>query len=489
MKTDRYEDEIARPFDPQWETVLLSLKEYLNELAYSLQEQEIACSEIERTRRRNGDALLKYQDAVQAIALDLFRAHLSNPHLEVGIAAGRSSVQRMCAGRYGAPFLSARTFEAALRTMKGFGHILLTTEFWDDPTGQGSRVRRYRAAPKLLEGLCEAGASIVTVRRRKDAEGIILKKTKDRKTGKKVRVPYGNVAFANEARDRLRIINHMLQDHWADLALGDECVRQKLREIAILRKKKAPAHPPDFMARTVYRVFNNRDWEQGGRFNGAWWIGCPSPLRPYILIDGKRTVEVDYSGLHAAMLFAEAGKKIPPDPYSRCLTHTGGAEERKLVKVTFNALLNAHRIEQLSEVDDYSEDLTGRDWNAFKRFIVSSFPTIEHHFGSGVGLRLQRKDSDLAEAVMLRFAEMGYACLPVHDSFIVHHGMQDVLTTTMKAVFKGMFGVANETDFDLGLGEAVEVTGRPIGADVEELLRPTGHEGRLQAFLEMHKKV
>jgi hypothetical protein len=366
--------------------------------------------------------------------------------------------------------------------------IKATGSYWHDPTGQEGHVRRYQATSTMLEGLRSVGASYATLRRREGAEGIILKGKKNKRTGKKPLVAYGDIAFANEARDNLHVINRMLSDHWADLALRETEVRSKLHEIAFIRGKTS-AHPPDFTARTVYRVFNNSDWEQGGRFNGAWWIGCPSPLRPYILIDGKRTVEVDYSGLHAAMLFAEAGEDIPRDPYAKCVVHTGEPDERKLVKLTFNALLNAETVQQLGQVKDYSKDLTGRDWDDFKRFIVSSFPEFKHHFGSGVGLRLQRKDSDLAETVMLRFAAMGYACLPVHDSFIVHHGMQDVLTDTMKAAFADMFGVVGETDFDMGLGEAVEGAGEPIDANIDELLNPTGYERRLQAFRVMREQA
>lgn len=359
-KANRYADENARLFDPQWETHLPSLKDYLTGLADNLQDQEIASEEIERERRRKGDVLQKFQNAVQAIALDLFRAHLSDRGLEIGIGARRPNVQKMCTGRYGARFLSARTFEDALHAMKHFGQIVLSTEFWDDPTGQESRVRRYKASPELLEALREAGASVVTIRRRENAEGIILKGKKHKRTGKKPLVSYGDVAFANEARDRLHVINQMLLGHWADLALSDTKVQKKLREIAFLRSKNVPAHSPDFAARTVHRVFNNSDWEQGGRFNGAWWIGCPSPLRPFILIDGKRTVEVDYSGLHAAMLFAEAGEDIPADPYERCVVHTGGPDERKLVKLTFNALLNADSVKQLGRIKAYSNNLTGK---------------------------------------------------------------------------------------------------------------------------------
>jgi|GEM_PF-2711157 hypothetical protein len=488
MKTDRYADENARPFDPQWEAALLSLAEYLTELAANLQEAEMVSPDVDRQRRRRGDTFQKYRNAVQAIALDLYRANLTDPCLEVGIGTGTSALQKMCSGQYGARFLSTRTFFDAVQALLTAGMIKKTKSYWHDPTGSGGYVSRYQAAPCLLEAMREAGASYATLRRRESAEGIILKDIKDKKTDKKPLVAYGDVAFANEARDRLQVINRMLLDHWADLALSDKEVRRKLLEIAFVREK-APAYPPDFTARTVYRVFNNNSWDSGGRFHGAWWIGCPSALRPYILLDGKRTVEVDYSGLHAAMLFADKGECIPRDPYSRCVVHTGTPDERRLVKLTFNALLNAESVQQLGEVKGYSKDLTGREWGDFKRFIISKFPEFKEHFGSGVGLKLQRKDSELAETVMLKFAAMGYACLPVHDSFIVHHAMQDILTNTMKAAFKDMFGVEGQTDSEMGLGEAIEGAGGLVEVDVETLLSPTGYGGRLQAFRAMGEQV
>lgn len=487
LKRDRYADEVVRPFDPQWEAVAEPLKEYLKRLAEGLQATELASVEVKRTRKRSDDVFDKFRDAIQAIALDLYRAHLSDHSLEVGIAAGRPATQAMCSGQYGARFLSARTFEDALRTMRTAKLILMTTEHWDDPTKQESRVRRYQASISLIEGLVGAGASVLAIQRRADAEGIVLKGKKNKRTGRKPRVPYGDVVFANQARDRLHIINHMLLDHWADLALPDSEVKRRLVEIA-KKKGKKPAHPPDFSARTVHRVFNNKDWEQGGRFNGAWWINCPSDLRRNIVIDGKRTVEVDYSGLHAAMLFAEIGGSIPDDPYERCLRQTGSPNERKLIKLTFNALLNADSVQQPSKVNGYSEDLTGLGWGDFKRFIVNSYPEFKHHFGSGVGLRLQRMDSDLAEVIMLKFAKMHHACLPVHDSFIVHHEMEDVLIDTMKTAFQDMFGAVGEVKPDKGDDLPVANTGEVLIEDIGGLLAPCGYEGRLQAFWDMQKK-
>jgi hypothetical protein len=329
----------------------------------------------------------------------------------------------------------------------------------------------------LMAALYGAGASVALLRRHSASEGIVLKDDKKKK------IEYGDIQIANEARDRLQVINTMLHNHWADIALPDnELIAHKA---AVSRKREEEASQSfDFAARTVYRVFNNLDWEQGGRFYGAWWMACPSRLRRHILIDGKQTVEVDYSGLHPAILYAEAGLPIPDDPYERCLTTEGNKAERRLVKRTFNALLNAGSVAGLTEIEGYSADLTGRDWKAFKHFIVSKYPEFSQHFGSGVGLRLQRKDSDLAETVMLEFAQKGYACLPVHDSFLVHHELQNDLIDSMKEAFEAEFGAVGKVAFEVGLEEPVENIGDPIEPDIQALLHPTGYEARLQAFRE-----
>jgi len=41
---------------------------------------------------------------------------------------------------------------------------------------------------------------------------------------------------------------------------------------------------------------------------------------------------------------------------------------------------------------------------------------------------------------------MGYAILPLHDSFIIHHGLEDELKETMEKAFFDMFGVNSKVD-------------------------------------------
>lgn len=365
----------SRPFDPQWTTDSPELLAYLGRLCANLTAAET------RTRKRRREAQARFEASVRAIVLDLFRAHKSDPTLEVGIATGTGALQDLSTSRYGASFISARTFTDAMEALKAAELIFMSTPHWDDPAKKNSRVARYMATPSLLCGLEAEGASTVDLRRHANAEGIRLKDTE------KFLVEYDDNAFASGARDRLRTINKMLESHWADLALTDGEMARQLKRIEGTRDDEA-AQTFDFAARTVYRVFNNNDWEQGGRFYGAWWTCCPSRLRPYILINGKRTVEVDYSGLHAAMLFAQDGQPIPDDPYERCMTKADNRAERKLIKATFNALLNADSVNGITEIDDYSPEITGRSWEDFKRYVASKYPEFKQYFGSGLGLRL-----------------------------------------------------------------------------------------------------
>ncbi|WP_238368797.1 hypothetical protein [Mesobacterium pallidum] len=466
----------SRPFDPNWTTDNPTLMAYLDGLCVDLSALG------SRVRQRRHDAQWRFEASVRAIVLDLFRAHDSDPSLEVGIATGTTELQQLSRSRYGAAFVSARTFRDAMVALQEGGFVEISTPHWHDPAGQDGRVAAYMLSGRLVSELSDVGASPVDLRRSRSPEGIRLKDSN------KHLVEYADSAFANEARERLHTINDMLEGHWADLALSDERLAHELKAMEGTRDDEA-SQSFDFAARTVHRVFNNEDWEQGGRFYGAWWISCPSRLRPYILIDGKRTVEVDYSGLHAAMLYAKEGQPIPDDPYARCLTRHGDKAERGLVKRTFNALLNADSVGSIREIDEYSSEITGRTWGDFKRFIIDSFPEFETYFGSGVGLRLQRKDSDLAEAVMLKFATMGYACLPVHDSFIVHHGLQDELNDFMRRTFEERFGAKVKVAADAGVGEAVDAVDLPHlhAMDLDD--KPQGYAARLDAFWERHSGV
>lgn len=76
-----------------------------------------------------------------------------------------------------------------------------------------------------------------------------------------------------------------------------------------------------------------------------------------------------------------------------------------------------------------------------------------------------------------------------HDSFIVHHGLQDELDRVMREAFEAEFGVSGKVGVDIGIGEVVEISDLPIEPDPDHLLNPVGYEERLQAFWDKRGKA
>ena len=63
------------------------------------------------------------------------------------------------------------------------------------------------------------------------------------------------------------------------------------------------------------------------------------------------------------------------------------------------------------------------------------YKPIEHLFFTGEGNKLQFEDSCIAESVMLQFAAIDAPALPVHESFIMHHGYGGELEGAMRRAF------------------------------------------------------
>ena len=64
---------------------------------------------------------------------------------------------------------------------------------------------------------------------------------------------------------------------------------------------------------------------------------------------------------------------------------------------------------------------------------------IQHLFFTGLGNQLQFEDSSIAESIMLQFADIDAPALPIHDSFIMHHGCASELEENMRRGFYERF--------------------------------------------------
>jgi hypothetical protein len=168
----------------------------------------------------------------------------------------------------------------------------------------------------------------------------------------------------------------------------------------------------------LHRVFNRGDFNLGGRFYGAHWQNIGD--REQIKINGEETVELDYAGMHIRLLYAEAGKPPPPDPYDV------DGWPRKQIKLALLIAINARtHIDAVRALADALR-LEGGVANPYAtaqgliRAAKAAHPHIAHAIGSDAGVRLMRRDSEIAARVMCEVMRAtGIVPLPVHDSFIV----------------------------------------------------------------------
>ena len=227
----------------------------------------------------------------------------------------------------------------------------------------------------------------------------------------------------------------------------------------------------------LHRVFN-QSTELGGRFYGSHQQ-ISSTDRPRILFNGKPTVEIDYSAMHIAILYAWAGVKMIGDPYaingfdrgttksimlrlvnsenmpalqatitassklSRKKQYSDYKKNRQLFEARLDRGLNARQPTKPKWFDWHIENIpTGFKAKEFMQSLKARHSAIAHLLGSNdIGLRLQAADSALMNAMLLELygGKNPIPVLPVHDSLICRKTNLDLVKLTMKHHFKTMF--------------------------------------------------
>lgn len=378
---------------------------------------------------------------LKVILWNLIRAASSDPMRSIGIATGKEALNS--SRRYRPAFMSERAFTAAMNALIDANviHRARTAYHY----AGGGQITRYRLTAMAMETMqsdltrrhVERTVNLAHQFWVSDANETIRLKDRGINRGSGKRQPrlchYDDTDETHRMRDNLARINVVLSKAQIvtahPISLDAYYDPDRLDDYRLIEE-----------AQTLYRVFNHTSFDLGGRFYGGWWQYVRKGVRRGILINGHRTVEADYSGLHPAILFAERGIDIPPDPYSAVRDLSSGENPvwRKAVKRTFNAMLNATQ----GTIEPRNFDLTpyGIDRRQFQKMVRDAFPDLQDAFGTGTGRRLQRADSDLMEAILLRFADQGVPVLPVHDSVIIQADRQDELLHVMKNVFRERYG-------------------------------------------------
>jgi hypothetical protein len=163
--------------------------------------------------------------------------------------------------------------------------------------------------------------------------------------------------------------------------------------------------------------------------------------RSRILINGNPVIELDYSNLHVRMLYHMKGLELDGDAYTihgdedlrnaykKMSLIAINAKDERATKAAFQqGLRKDHALRSLLK----SKGLKSGD-------LLASFmlrhQAIKEHFNSGVGIKLQFLDSNIAAYVLNHFTKDGIPCLCVHDSFLVEEQYRYRLESLMQDAY------------------------------------------------------
>lgn len=433
----------SRPLDVWRVSEHPEVKEVISILFQEMNSQKLVNKRYADRLRRN----------LIAVVLDLYVAYLSEPKLYIGYSRDRNNYGK--GSRYKALFLS-------------YEHLIKSVDFLiDNQYAENVPGYRHPDAPfKSRSSRLRATEKLIDLFRRKKVKPGMMKKDENEpliilRDENKQPIGYEETEETKRMTENLKAINKALEKWAVLLYVTDE----KLKEINERQKKDPDPEkrgPIDFTNKRLRRVFNNGRWDQGGRFFGGWWQNIPREYRKYIRLDDKHVVECDYSGLHINMLYAMEKLPMPKGDVYHLPGHSNDQTFRKFVKQLLLIMVNAEsrkkarkaihsavHLEKSLELPPEIPSTKKADLDPVMDAFEKKHEKIRHYFCTGKGIDLQNLDSKMAEKVMLRFVRfvgMTYAILPLHDSFVIHHGLEETLKETMENAFLEMFGCPIRVD-------------------------------------------
>lgn len=427
----------------QWRTsdapeVDAVLAELVDEL--KLQEQ--------RTRARKVDDEARLQATLKAIVLDLYATSRANPERYIRIGRRKGDYAKLT--RYTNDKLSYQPVIDVTDFLRHSGYTDYLKGYYKKEIKTGRR-SAHRATSKLMDAFNRHAVALEMIIASSGSELVRLKDEN------KILTEYDDTNETRAFRDNLVRINKVIAD--CDISLnmtGTDIGAMQERRLnkqndKVARKFNSNGTDTlpdiDFTHSTMRRVFNNNIFDQGGRFYGGWWQVISKRYRKNIIIDGEETVELDYRALHPRMLYHLADIELPKDDDAYRIQGFDG-RHRDIIKRTFQRLLNAKQSQGMElEPEDLARLPEGKTLADIIHWLIHKHHPIKDRFFSGYGLQLQRMDSDIAEAVMLRLIDQGIPVLPVHDSFIVPSSSEEALRKTMVDCYHDKLGYYPEVDY------------------------------------------
>ena len=386
-----------------------------------------------RERARSAADQATFEATVEAIICDLACRHTELPGGQVHLSQSNQVLRKK--SRYKGVAMG-KTLPDILKVMKApemdFVVVLPgLRDFKVQDDGLGSvfsgRQTRLSAGPRLVSRLEKFAITQADIKRDPNEEVLHLraKKVRDDRSG--ALIDYTDTEDTQKMRSDLRAINAALAN--ADIS----CLLEEV----------------DTQYRRLLRIFNNGDFDQGGRLYGGFWQAMTSSDRlENILIDDEEVVELDFGQMGLMLLYALEGETPPAgDLYD--LTEFGIPASarpgiKKVVQSAINASKPLKRMPKGARKTIPSSISLARVMSAIR----AKHGAVAQKFYGGVGMQLMRLESDILVEVLLAANREGIVALPVHDAVLVRTSHQDRAVEIMIKVFQDHTGLTPEVSVE-----------------------------------------
>ena len=422
---------------------------------------------------------------LRVLILDLYVAWLEDATLSVAVSMSANDWKTW--SRYNALSISKKILPL-IHQLAEAGFIDVAKGSYSGPDAWWNRTTRIRAAGPLIALFRAAKVTRDDIRQIEEQECLILKVG----DGDQAKLSeYEDTPATLRMRRELEAYNALLADTFIDIpTLDDPCttrVDERGKEVKV---------QVDHHHQFTRRIFSRGDWGCNGRFYGPWWQQIGKELRSQIFINDTPTVEVDFKGLHVAVLSAQKGVEVEGDPYALQEGLVAGAPphlQRQIVKKLVLTALNARSkkaafgsFREGFPTGHMAKGMTNSSLDDLLAAFTERHPHLSEFLFADHGIRLMNMDSKIAEFVQRWFTKRGVPVLSIHDSFIIDYTRVEEL--------KRVMGIASQ--YFAGLRIAVEASGQGLEAlaaatdvslDFEawrETPRSEGYLGRLKAWEE-----
>ena len=381
--------------------------------------------------------------------------HVGHDHYDFKVTLADGAV----GNRYNRnPHITHTYFTGCIEYLAGKDYIEVNPggSFRDGEGGQYGYLSRMRATDSLVALWGEHRFDPGMIKRFQPEETMILKAPmvripyvyKGKKRTRKYKALIPDYEDTRDVRDKRKVVDsyNILLDR-THIDVDVDCITNADSEDLLdrlLHAKDVFRYSINLGAKRVYRVFNNGSFYEGGRYYGGFWVGCPGVLRKYITINGEKTCELDYSGIHINLLYAfkkinfaelrtDAYELVDNDPERKLnkliLLTAYNAENPKdtasavFDKARLDGTLHRYNLRGHQQIYDKLE-LLKQKHEPIKEFIANKF-----------GSKLQYHDSCVIEQLIKHFTKHKIPILTVHDSIICQRRYRDFVRDKMLELY------------------------------------------------------